>query len=752
MGLGWRISHLAGLGDIVDGIVGGIVGWIQYLIDGYLALLANWFYTIFLAFATILDVIQLLFRKLAGLENYVVNGVETAQPRDLALEIINNQAVMNIFWSLAILSIVLLLISTFVAVIKSEYQPLDAKGGNSKGKIIGKSLKSVAIFATVPVVAILGLFIGNALLSTLDMATSSGANSKLSGRIFAAAAYESNRAREGVGPFDQEFLDDLSTKNNFGLFSEDTNTGFIIETVADKIDNAFQNNTLAPTGEDFDPVASNDILSFVYKMIGLPDYPESFSIYNYKLVWYYYDLSNFNFFVAIGVTIMLITIMLMVLLGLIKRIYALVMLFIIAPPIIAITPINEDAYKNWKKAFISNTLSIYAVIVTMNLYIMLIPILGQIDFFQIDSETSAVVAVTYQVFNLIAQLLMLIGGAVFFKDFSKQLADIIGASDVLGDGAGKAEAFTKTAAKAVALGTGIGATGFALQKGAVKAVGSGFKNSRANGLNWMQAASKGVGAGLVTPFKNAANMGNKFAKGAKNFAGFGKDNKGNRIGFLKDKADRFESFKKSSFGKNLGFDKLMPLSAAAQATKDRSNRERPELAADLRNEKLIKALEGKQGTTSGADDSNKANDVPLTAESTLNLAKSGYVDESKAKLTNTQSEINSIKDEINEDKGLRTRGLTPETVAAKKAQIKKLQQEEKIYTKEYEQKQKGVKTLESAMKTLDLSLDDIIENKKKNVDKLKNYDGGISGNKKIAQDLKEFISKTKDTVNTDNKK
>ena len=56
------------------------------------------------------------------------------------------------------------------------------------------------------------------------------------------------------------------------------------------------------------------------------------------------------------------------------------------------------------------------------------------------------------------------------------------------------------------------------------------------------------------------------------------------------------------------------------------------------------------------------------------------------------------------------------------------------------------------MKTLDLSLDDIIENKKKNVDKLKNYDGGISGNKKIAQDLKEFISKTKDTVNTDNKK
>ena len=121
----------------------------------------------------------------------------------------------------------------------------------------------------------------------------------------------------------------------------------------------------------------------------------------------------------------------------------------------------------------------------------------------------------------------------------------------------------------------------------------------------------------------------------------------------------------------------MPLSAAAQATKDRSNRERPELAADLRNEKLIKALEGKQGTTSGADDSNKANDVPLTAESTLNLAKSGYVDESKAKLTNTQSEINSIKDEINEDKGLRTRGLTPETVAAKKAQIKKLQQEEK---------------------------------------------------------------------------
>jgi hypothetical protein len=548
MGLNFRISQLAGLADIVDGIVGGLGDKITFLVDGYLSYFATFIYTIFLAWTTLLDVIQLLFRKLAGLDFYVVNGQQTTQQRDFALVLINNQAIMNVFWSLAILAIVLLLVSTFIAVIKSEYQPLATRGGNSKSKVIGKSLKSIVLFATVPAVAILGLFVGNALLGSLDQATASD-NIGLSGRIFAAASYEANRAREGYAPYDEQYVDSLEDVNHFGVFNDESNLGnFVVTSVADKIDYAFQTNMQVPDNVGYPTdftVLQDPVISFVFDNIGEPNYPNSFSIYNYRLVWFYYDLMNFNFFIAIGVAIMLVTVLLMVLIGLIKRIFALTMLFVVSPPIIAITPINEEPFKNWKKEFIKSALSVYAIIVTMNLYIMIIPVLGQIQFF-----TSADTIPAFQgigtvpnagvaPLNMLAQLLLLAGGAVFFKDFSKTLAGMIGAEDSYGVGLDNAKKFKDTAAKGASLSAGIAGAGLKAANFPGKLAGKGIGNgAKAIKQGYNQGGVKGALKSVPKgAWNNISSIPKKSFNAAKNFA-FPKDADGNRKGFINDKVDK----------------------------------------------------------------------------------------------------------------------------------------------------------------------------------------------------------------------
>ncbi|PKK95831.1 MAG: hypothetical protein CVV59_01700 [Tenericutes bacterium HGW-Tenericutes-4] len=782
MNFSGKMSQLAGLGDIVDGIVGGLSSTIQYLINGYLSLLANWFYTIFLALATVLDVIQMLFRKMAGLEYYIVNGQQTAEPRDLALEIINNQIIMNVFWSLVVLGVVLLFITTFVAVIKSEYQPLDTRGGNNKGKIIGKSLKSIMLMATVPVAAVLGLIIGNALLKSLDMATSNSQDATLSGRIFVAAAFESNRAREGLGSFDQGFLDRLSTKNNFGLFVGES-SGFIVQTVADKIDRAFAHYTRTPgnenwkTGDEVDKSYTygfkvyqntpnvpnpenyfvNPTLSFVYDYMGEPDYPVFFSIYNYRLVWYYYDINNFNFFVGIGVVIMLLAILLQVLLGLIKRLYGLTMLFIVVPPIIALTPINEEPYKKWKGEFIKNALSAYSTVVVMNIYIMLIPVLGSIQFFTPTDEMFGLVLVdvSMQVLNLLAQLLILIGGAVFFKDFSGALAGIIGADDALKDGAGKSQDFLKAASKSTAIGGAIFGSGVKMMGGgllggvaetgvkAAKGMHATYKNARENGWGKLEALEQAA----FSPQLFKAGAGVIKDRFAKTF-GDGQGHYG-----LKNAVDKFTQ---SNVYKKSGIETLFAPNAKSMKEKSIQAEERnlrKLQMADLQAKQAERKQQAKDTAKATTPPAAEAQAEAPTAEAPAAAEPSMFSDDVKASYMNSKniatnydnvnSKIATEEKELSDDAQLkkRLRKYKDDVLYNKEQNLESLKKERAKYEKQLNDQKQKFESLETALKSKNLSVDDVIKNEKTAVSKLS----------KTVVDAAKEIKKIQDALNSSKK-
>ena len=119
------------------------------VVVGFFSFIPKLMYLITTSFFSILDIFQLLFRKLAGLDTYYITtgGQTSQQTGDIVEEFINGiftnkyPILSNIFWSFIILGVVMLFITTLVALIRNEYTP-EKDGSNSKSKVVGRSLKA----------------------------------------------------------------------------------------------------------------------------------------------------------------------------------------------------------------------------------------------------------------------------------------------------------------------------------------------------------------------------------------------------------------------------------------------------------------------------------------------------------------------------------------------------------------------------------------------------------------------------------
>ena len=168
-------------------------GWILTALTQLLYFLESCCYTL-------LDLAQLMFRLVAGLDTYslagseiegeVIGGIQLGGSGDIFYQIIRRTFIVGddsysiiaiAFWSLVILAAILLFITTIAAMIKSEVDVgKDGRLDNSKGKIIINSIKALLYFAIVPIACYFGIWLGNVVLFVVDSATSPQATSLIS--------------------------------------------------------------------------------------------------------------------------------------------------------------------------------------------------------------------------------------------------------------------------------------------------------------------------------------------------------------------------------------------------------------------------------------------------------------------------------------------------------------------------------------------------------------------------------------------
>ena len=161
--------------------------WIGDFFGELFSLIPKVIYFLYASFISLIDLIQLLFRKLAGLDVYYIDGhpvtgdivtnfiqgilgINTGTVEDAA---VNYSPLATVFWSFVIFGVIVCFVATLVAIVKSHYSynEKSAKGPLPIVATAGKALVNIFI---VPIIIVFGLWLSQAILTALDDITTTG--------------------------------------------------------------------------------------------------------------------------------------------------------------------------------------------------------------------------------------------------------------------------------------------------------------------------------------------------------------------------------------------------------------------------------------------------------------------------------------------------------------------------------------------------------------------------------------------------
>lgn len=565
--------------------------WIGDFFGELFSLIPKVIYFLYASFISLIDLIQLLFRKLAGLDVYYVDGhpvtgdIVTNFIQGIlginmgsASDTMDYSPLVTVFWSFVIFGVIVCFVATLVAIVKSHYSynEKSAKGPLPIVATAGKALINIFI---VPIIVVFGLWLSQAILTALDDITTTGndeiealygdrtdilqtatradgtetyiyydmfgfsgnvvygerealgnvadwinntfdanlpteidyakiaANAQpFSGSIFKVAAYNANRVRNNEYVSDGVPITITGYHDDMNLFNNANGDPVVL---ADMIDTAFANFLHLDKGYqmiydgDFDWGDGSDVAEKAnylsvdrYFTMFSTNAVSSFSKFNVGLVWYYYNLWQFNFIVGFGAAIVAISLFLNLIFGLMVRFFLSIILFLVMPPLAGLAPLDDGkAFGQWRTTFIKQVIIAYAAVVGMNLVLILLPYINKIDFFDIP------------IADLVVQTLFIIVGLVAIKNIINVLSQVIGSDDLRAQGdsvagdvkstIGKATKMTAGAAKlggkAFANLTGVG---IAAQLGARGAKKLGEKIGQTRAGRWLGRGAEYTGAFL----------------------------------------------------------------------------------------------------------------------------------------------------------------------------------------------------------------------------------------------------------------
>lgn len=515
------------MSSMMLGIFSSITTWFKHIFEDIFNFIPKVVYLLNTALFSVIDMLQLLFRKMAGLDVYYSEG--QAVKGDLLTNFISGilgirvpgtendmtqySLLSTIFWSFVVFGLILLVTTTIIAIVKSHYA-LDGKDvGNPKPILIsaGKALLNMIV---VPFVVVLGLFLSQAILQALDAITltngssierdfagytenlltaktesgektytfydifgygSDGDANKLvktaaayqpfSGTMFKVSAYNANRVRSGYYGTNTSFTGNKSG-GGLDLF---TGAGNDAEKMANLIDTAFANFLHLKTSAS---VVYNDSNGWLRAEIILTTFTvhsiSSFSRYNVGAIWYYYNLWNYNFIVGFGAVIIFLTVFFNITFAMMKRFFMCIVMILIMPAVVGITPLDGgNGFKSWVKSFVGQALLAYGAVVGMNLVLVILPFINGIDFFNIP------------IADVLCQTLFMIVGMLVVKDLIKLISSFIGSEDAYSTGKDINGDLMKTAGKATAAAMAVPVSaaraGLKLAGGAAHVIGKGAK-------------------------------------------------------------------------------------------------------------------------------------------------------------------------------------------------------------------------------------------------------------------------------------
>lgn len=535
---GWITDALnAALGWLIKNVIGPLVSVVTSLVMYWLSL---YFYQISIFLLALVDFVEALFRALVGLPAKA-NGFKLqftngngATPEDvdgdILVQLIRSETVQSAFVSMVIVGLFLLVVTSVFQIIKTEYTTEGAK--NAKGPILQKALKGLGNLILLPALVVLGIVFSNHLLILLDTATGNSEGS-MSSQIFVAASQKAIYQPKDFCIRMSTSIPDLAVvdlmvyaipiamdtwKNSgpdWGKFDQSVDLKLgSIETFYSKVkggDDSWDKNAI--NGEGDNATTNVEAVEELFT-----NRSEKYFLMND--VSKYYNYSRINYLLLILGSCIAIKCLYYTCFGLVVRLWKCLMLFIISPVIVGMTPINEGGLGKWRGQFIGQVLSGYGTVLALNLFFILINVMLSIDIVAVSPNT--IIGSLDGLSDGLFKMMIVISGCLMIEKFAKELGGWFGAEDAMGAGKDMSKQVGDIAMQGVAVAAtvaGAAATGGASL--ATKAVGLAGKlgsAKKAGGAAIQGAQEQGKGkfrAGLsgLKAFGSTMYEGSKLEKG-----------------------------------------------------------------------------------------------------------------------------------------------------------------------------------------------------------------------------------------------
>lgn len=432
------------------------------MLDFIMGIIGTLLYPLFGIFFGVIDIMEMIFNAFAGVGTiYIAEGWGTKPigagndgsqtDTGIVYYFLQHNIIKNLLVSIMMLGLFLLIIFTAMAFIKNAYSAKQ----KTWQEIVGSAFKGLANFIFIPVCCLLGVWLGNILLNAIDGATSYGGGSTMSRKLFLSVAYNANIYRNSNGK---------------------------VGNAVDKITKVLEVYDLSEVLDPPEEGQSKEYYAtYVDKMYGIGNgiggYGGQISLISHYDVGQFYNLYQINYLMLIIVGVFMISALLSLAYGMVRRMLLILMMFVVSPALCAMYPLDEgNATNAYKKKFVEQVLSAYAAVAGMNIFMSLLPLIEKISL----TRTSAVG--TTGDLDLIVQILILVSGLYVVKEFIGIIAGWIGAEDALKAGEGMKKQTTGAIGKAA--------------KGAAGAFGKAMGAKKAGG-SFMGSLAKQAGGGMM---------------------------------------------------------------------------------------------------------------------------------------------------------------------------------------------------------------------------------------------------------------
>lgn len=316
-------------------------------------------------FGWVYDLLYILQKSICYLLDFIrdvfckLAGIETVavggEQQNLLTHFILSNEIRNAFLGVFLVGVILLTVFVIIAIIKSE--TADPQHKRTKGQILAKALQSFILFLLIPFLLIAGIILANVVMQAIH-ASMTGAmldgnpNSLIGGQILVTSGHDAY-----IGP-----------------------SGSRAE-----IERMF--------------------------ITGQLDYN------NLSVVKDYYNLGDMNFFVGIAGGLVILIMFVISAVMFVQRIFDIILLYIISPASVATIPLDEGGrFRIWREMLVSKVLGAYGIILSMNIFFLIVPQLSQISFFGNSFKDG------------IVQLLFVLGGAFAITKANMVISQLTGSN------------------------------------------------------------------------------------------------------------------------------------------------------------------------------------------------------------------------------------------------------------------------------------------------------------------------------------